>query len=91
MEKGVQLVKYNLWKNTLDVITWFGDIHPPPLLQKIKHIFTYIHCISHILCDFCPSDTKEKALDFTSHYIEITIYERMIIKHIKRSLSEAIT
>ena len=34
MEKGVQLVKYNLWKNTLDVITWFGDIHPPPPLYK---------------------------------------------------------
>ena len=43
MEKGVQLVKYNLWKNTLDVITWFGDIHPPPPSSTKNKTHLHIH------------------------------------------------
>ena len=41
-----------------------------------------------ILFDFYPSTTEElleKALDFASHYIEITNDERMIINHIKKT------
>ena len=69
--------KYNHWKNTQDVIKWFGDI----LNKKI----IYIHCIRG---DFYPSITEElldKALDVASHYKEITTNERRIIKHTKKT------
>ena len=50
--------------------------------------------IAFDVCDFYPSITEElldKALDFASHYIEITTDERRIIKHTKRPPSITIT
>ena len=82
MEKIVKVIglkdktKYNHWKNTNDVIKWFGDIP-----YKKSHTF-----IAFDICDFYPSITEElldKALDFASHYKEITTDERSIIKHKK--------
>ena len=80
MEKIVKVVKdktkYNHWKNTQDVITWFEDI---PNNKSNTFIAFDIP-----VCDFYPSITKElldKALDFASHYIEITNDERVMIKH----------
>ena len=88
LEKIVKVIKdktkYNHWKNTQDVITWFEDIP-----NKKSNTF-----IAFDICDFYPSITEElldKALDFASHYIEITNDEREIIKHTKRPLSIAIT
>ena len=79
MEKVVKKVKdktkYNHWKNTNDVIKWFG--HIPNKKSDTFNAFD--------ICDFYPSITEEllaKALDF--HYIEITTDERRIIKHTKR-------
>ena len=57
---------------------WFGDIP-----NKKSHTF-----IAFDVCDFYPSITEElldKALDFASHYIEITTDERRIIKHTKKT------
>ena len=88
LEKIVKVVmdktKYNYWKNTQDVITWFEDIP-----NKKSNTFIALH-----ICDFYPSSTEElldKALDFASHYIEITNDERKFIKHTNRPLSIAIT
>ena len=82
MEKKVKIVKdktkCNHWKNTQDVIIWFEDI-----LNKKSNTL-----IAFDICDFYPSITEElldKALDFASHYIEITNDERVIIKHTKKT------
>ena len=82
LEKIVKVVKdktkYNHWKNTQDVITWFEGIP-----NKKSNTF-----IAFDICDFYPSITEElldKALDFASHYIEITNDEREIIKHAKKT------
>ena len=82
LEKIVKAVKdktkFNHWKNTNDVIKWFGDI---PI--KKSHSF-----IAFYICDFYPSITEElldKALDFASRYIEITTDERRITKHTKKT------
>ena len=84
LEKIVKVVKdktkYNHWKNTQDVITWFEDIP-----NKKSNTF-----IAFVICDFYPSITEElldKALDFACHYIEITNDEREIIKHTKKDHS----
>ena len=79
-EKIVKVVndKTKYWKNTQDVITWFEDIP-----NKKSNTF-----IAFDICDFYPSITEElldKALDFSSHYIEITNDEREIIKHTKKT------
>ena len=72
--------KYSHWENAHDVIKWFGDIP-----NKKSHTF-----IAFDICYFYPSITEEllvldKALDFASHYIEITTDERMIIMHTKKT------
>ena len=77
--------KCNHWKNTHDVIKWFGDIH-----NKKSHTF-----IAFDICDFYPYINEElldKALDFASHYIEKSgLMKGELSSTQKRSLSITIT
>ena len=57
--------------------------------KKKSHTF-----IAFDICDLHRSITEKllgKALDFVSHYIEITTDERRVIKHTKRPPSITIT
>ncbi len=71
--------KLNQWKNTNEVIDWYGKITDKP-----THSF-----ICFDVCEFYPSITDEllhKALKFAEKYNTITEQEKHIIRHTKKSL-----
>ena len=77
--KITRATKFNQWKNTTSVIEWFKDI-------KNKQLHKFI-CFD--IVEFYPSisqDLLNRALDFASHYDNITNDERNIITHAKNSI-----
>ena len=74
----MRAAKFNQWKNTASAIEWFKSI------KNKKHLSFICFDIE----EFYPSisqDLLNKALDFTSTYDNITMDERNIIIHTKKS------
>ena len=74
-----QKLKFNQWKNTSDVISWFTKIE-----EKQNCTF-----IQFDIKEFYPSITKtifEKALDFAKKHTSITREELRVIRHSRKSL-----
>ena len=70
--------KFNLWRNTQSVITWFESIQ-----NKNRASF-----IQFDVCDFYPSITEEllnKALDLASKYTNVSEEDRKIISQARKS------
>lgn len=71
--------KFNQWKNTNEVISWFSRIE-----NKQKHSF-----ICFDVCEFYPSisqDLLSEALKFAEKYVNISEDEKSTIAHAKQSL-----
>ena len=72
-------LKFNQWKNTSDVITWFEKIE-----EKQNCTF-----IQFDIKEFYPSISKEifeNALDFAKTHTSIKREELRVIKHSRKSL-----
>ena len=73
------ILNVNQWRNTQNVIEWFGNIE-----QKSRHSF-----ISFDIVDFYPSISKnllDQALSWASSLAEISHENIFIIKHARKSL-----
>ena len=69
----------NQWRNTQNVIDWFGNIE-----EKTRHYF-----ISFDIIDFCPSISEnllDQALSWASNLASISNEDISIIKHARKSL-----
>ena len=79
MKKTRTSTKLHQWRNTDDVIKWYSNID-----DKSKSSF-----IIFDVCEFYPSISEEllhKALDFAAQYDTISLKERHIIIHAKKSV-----
>ena len=77
--KIINAKKFNQWKNTDKVISWYNNLENKKNLSFI--------CFD--ICDFYPSiseDLLNKALDYATRYDDISDYERHIILHTKKAL-----
>ena len=73
------ILNANQWRNTQNVIEWFGNIE-----QKSRHSF-----ISFDVVDFYPSITEnllDQALSWASGLADISHEDISIIKHARKSL-----
>ena len=73
------ILNVNQWRNTQNVIEWFGNIE-----QKSRHSF-----ISFNIVDFYPSISEyllDQALSWASRLADISHEDISIIKHAKKSL-----
>ena len=73
------ILNVNQWRNTQNVIEWFGSIE-----EKSRHSF-----ISFDIVDFYPSISEnllDQALSWTSNLADISDEDISIIKHARKSL-----
>ena len=73
------ILNVNQWRNTQNVIEWFGNIE-----QKSRHSF-----ISFDIIDFYPSiseNSLDQALSWASSLADISHEDISIIKHARESL-----
>jgi hypothetical protein len=77
--KIINATKFNQWKNTDEVISWYKNL-------QNKKDYSFI-CFD--ICEFYPSiseDLLSKALDYASRYDNISDHERHIILHAKKAI-----
>ena len=73
------ILNVNQWRNTQNVIEWFGSIE-----EKTRHSF-----ISFDIVDFYPSISEnllDQALSWASNLVDISDEDISIIKHARKSL-----
>ena len=78
-KKVVEATGVNQWKKTADVLKWFNNLERKPSLQFV--------CFD--IVDFYPSISEvllKKALDFAAKYHQVSVEEREIVMHARRSL-----
>ena len=77
--KLFETTKINQWKNTVSAIKWFNSL-------KDKHL---MKLVMFDIKDFYPSITQyllNKAVNFASEYIHISISDIHVVHHARKSL-----